>query len=117
MSMAKSKTTKSKYPVAHAGQKPSYLQFQADNRATQTTPTPGEENNSSESSMPPFSPLTSPGHKLVESSADEFPDNQSMITVERVYETPKREAAKQQQVPLNAKGHPMVAVKQPRKPF
>ena len=75
MSMAKSKTTKHKYPIAHAGQKPSYLQFQADNSATQTTPTPGEEDNSSDSSMPPFSLLTSPGHKLVESSVDELPDN------------------------------------------
>ena len=58
MSVAKSKTTKCKYPIAHAGQKPSYLQFQADNSATQTTPTPGEEDNSSDSSMPPFPPFT-----------------------------------------------------------
>ena len=61
--------------------------------------------------MPPLARLTSPGHKLVESSADELPDNQSMVTVERVYETPRREAPKQQQIPLNANGHPMVAVK------
>ena len=111
MSMAKSKTTKCKYPVACAGQKPSYLQFQADNNTTQTTPTPGEEDNSSVSSMPPFSLLTSPGHKLVESSVDESTDNQCTVTVERVYKTPRREATKQQQIPLNSKGHPMAAVK------
>ena len=103
MSMAKSKTTKHKYPIAHAGQKPSYLQFQAGNSATQITPTPGD--NSCDSSMPPFSPLTSPGHKLVESSADELPDNQSMVTVERVYETLRRGATEQQQIPLNTNSH------------
>ena len=67
--------------------------------------------------MPPFSPLTSPGHKPVESSADESPDNQATVTVERVYETLRREAAEQQQIqiPLNSKGHPMV--KQLRKTF
>ena len=65
--------------------------------------------------MPPFSPLSSPGHKLVESSVDESPDNQSTVTVERVYETLRREAAKQPQIPLNSKGHPMV--KQLRKTF
>ena len=67
--------------------------------------------------MPPFSLLTSPGHKLVESSADESPDNQATVTVERVYETLRREAAEQQQIPLNSKGHLMVAVKQLRKTF
>ena len=61
--------------------------------------------------------LTSPGHKLVEGSVDESPDNQSTVRVERVYETPRREAAEQQQIPLNSKGHPVVAVKQLRKTF
>ena len=87
MSMAKSKTTKCKYPFAHIGQKPSYLQFQTDNSEAQTIPIPGEYN-CSDSSMPLFSPLTSPWHRLVDSSADESPDTQSTVTVERVYETP-----------------------------
>ena len=53
----------------------------------------------------------------MESSADELPDNQSTVTVERVYETLRRETAEQKQILLNAKGQPMVAVKQPRKTF
>ena len=88
MSMAKSNTTKHKYPTAHIGQKPSYLQFQTDNSEAQMIPTPGEDDNCSDSSMPPFSPLTSPGHQLVDNSADESPDTQSRVTVERVYKTP-----------------------------
>ena len=88
MSMAKSKTTKHKYPIAHVGQKPLYLQFQADSSEAQTIPTPGEDDNSSDSSLPLFSPLPSPGHRLVDSSADKSPDTQSTVTVGRIYETP-----------------------------
>ena len=117
MSMAKSKTTKHKYPIAHIGQKPSYLQFQADNSEAQVIPTPGEDDNCSDSSMPPFSPLTSPGHRLVDSSAGESLDTQSAVMVERVYKTPWWEAAENHPIPLNAKGHPMIAVKRPRKTF
>ena len=88
MSMAKSKTTKHKYPVACIGQKPSYLQFQTDNSEAQMIPTPGEDDICSDSSMPLFSPLTSPGHRLMDSSTDKSLDTQSTVTVERVYETP-----------------------------
>ena len=115
--MAKSKTTKCKYAIAHIGQKPFYLQFQADNSEAQTIPTPGEDDNCSDSSMPPFSPLTSSGHRLMDSSADKSLDTQSTVTVERVYETPQWEAAENQPIPLNTKGHPMVAVKWLRKTF
>ena len=108
MSMAKSKTTKCKYHIVHAGQKPSYLQLQADINAMLVVSNLVEEGNSSNSSMPSFSLVTSPGHQLVESSVDELPDSQSTVTIERVYKTLRREALKQPEALLNTKGHPML---------
>ena len=71
-----------------------------------------------DSSMPPFSPITSPHHHLVESpSEDDSAEPGTLITVERVCETPQRKTTKAEKIPINAKGHPMVAVKQPRKSF
>ena len=67
--------------------------------------------------MPPFSPLTSPGHRLVASSADELPDTQSTVMVERTYKTPQQEAAETYAILLNAKDHPLVAFKWSRKTF
>ena len=59
-----------------------------DDSETHAAPTPEDDHECSDSSMPPFSPVTSPGHRSVDSSSDDSLDTQSAITVERVYETP-----------------------------
>ena len=89
MSMTKSKITKQKYPTA-VGQKPSYLQgqHQTDDSEVHVTSAPEDDHKCSDSSMPSFSPVTSPGHRLVDSSSDDSPNTQSAIIVKRVYETP-----------------------------
>ena len=76
--------------VPHCSHKPSYLQGQpqAYDSEMHVALAPEDDHKCSDSSKALFSPLTSPGHSLVDSSSDDSRDTQSAITVERVYETP-----------------------------